>query len=267
MASGPAGPFVLKSKGFAMRDNPADSEPATDVICDHLADDVVRLTLNRPRARNALSFTVWEGLAEALDRLERTTPPRALILCGAEGYFSAGGDIKLPPARGDGALHRVARVEMAQRVIHRIRSFAAPTIAAVEGGAIGLAWSLTLACDMVICARNARFQAPFANLGIVPDGGLVWFLTRQFGRYRASEILFSGRFVDAAEALDAGLVTRLVDPGEAVATALELAPALGSGNRKALELIKRMIHLAENADLPSLNATELAYGHITQGER
>jgi hypothetical protein len=62
-------------------------------------------------------------------------------------------------------------------------------------------------------------------------------------------------------------VTRLVDPGEAVATALELAPALGSGNRKALELIKRLIHLAENADLPSLNATELAYGHITQGER
>ncbi len=245
----------------------SDAKPATDVICDRLADDIVCLTINRPKARNALSFTVWEGLAEALDRLERETPPRAVILCGAEGFFSAGGDIKLPPARGDGALHRAARVELAQRVIHRIRAFPAPTIAAVEGGAIGIAWSLVLACDMVICASNARFQAPFANLGIVPDGGLVWFLTRRLGRYQASEILFSGRVVEAAEAHSAGLVTRLVDPGQAVATALELAPALGSGNRKALELIKRLVNLAESSDLASLNATELAYGHITQGER
>ena len=245
----------------------SDAEPAADVIVDQPTDGVVRLTLNRPKARNALSFTVWEGLAGALDQLERETPPRALILSGAEGYFSAGGDIKSPPARGDGAFHRVARVELAQRVIQRIRAFPAPTIAAIEGGAIGLAWSLALACDMVVCASNARFQAPFAKLGIVPDGGLAWFLTRRLGRYRASEILISGRIVDAAEAMSAGLVTRLADPGQAMASALELATAPEPGSRKAVELIKRQVNLAESADLASFNAAELAYAHITQVER
>jgi enoyl-CoA hydratase/carnithine racemase len=235
-----------------------------DVLHERLEGDVVCLTLNRPKARNALSFTVWEGLADALDGLERETPPRALILCGAEGYFSAGGDIKLSPARGDGALALAARVELAQRVIQRVRAFPAPAIAAVEGGAIGLAWSLALACDMIIVAENARFQAPFANLGIVPDGGLVWFLTRRLGRYEASEIVFNGRMIDAAEARAAGLATRLVPPGQALAVALETARGLGSGNRKAAELIKRLLHQAETADLSSVNATELAYAHIAQ---
>lgn len=237
------------------------------LLCEGLDHDVVRLTINRPKARNALSFAVWDQLTEALDQLERATPPRALLLCGAEGFFSAGGDIKTPPARGVGALHRVARVELAQRAIHRIRAFPAPTIAAVEGAAIGLGWSLVLACDMVICASNARFQAPFSNLGIVPDGGLVWFLTRRLGRYHASELLFSGRIVEAAEAQATGLVTRLVEPGTALTIAQDIAASQGSGNRKALELIKRLINLSENSDLASLNAAELAYGHITQGDR
>ena len=238
--------------------------PPHDVLLERLEHEIVRITLNRPRARNALSFTVWEGLAEALDALERETPPRALILHGADGYFSAGGDIKAPPARGDGALRLAARVELAQRVIHRLRAFPAPTIAAVEGGAIGLAWSLALACDMVIAAEDVRFQAPFANLGIVPDGGLVWFLAGRLGRYRASEIVFSGRMVDAAEAHAAGLTTRLVKPGRTMETALEMAATMGSGNRKALELIKRLLHQAETSDLAGVNATELAYAHIAQ---
>jgi enoyl-CoA hydratase/carnithine racemase len=245
----------------------SDAEPETEVIVDQPADGVARLTINRPRARNALSFPVWEQLAAALDRLEHESPPRAVILCGAEGYFSAGGDIKSSPARGDGALHRVARVELAQRVIQRIRTFPAPTVAAVEGGAIGLAWSLALACDMVVCARNAVFQAPFARLGIVPDGGLAWFLVQRLGRYRASEILYSGRMVDADEALCAGLVTRLVNPGGAMSAALELAAMPDAGNRKANELTKRLIHLAETTDLAGFNAAELAYAHIMQGER
>lgn len=239
-------------------------DDARDVLLERLDHDIVRIAINRPRARNALSFTVWEQLGAALDAIERETPPRALIFHGAEGYFSAGGDIKIPPARGDGALHRAARVELAQRVIHRVRAFPAPTFAAVEGGAIGLAWSLALACDMIIAADNVRFQAPFANMGIVPDGGLIWFLTKRLGRYRASEIVFSGRVVEAAEAQAAGLTTRIVAPGRAMATALEMAATMGSGNRKALELIKRLVHQAETSDLSSINATELAYCQISQ---
>lgn len=240
-------------------------EGTGDVLLERLEHDVVRIVINRPNVRNALSFAVWEGIAAALDQIEQETPPRAVIICGAEGYFSAGGDIKVAPARGDGALHRAARVEMAQRVIHRLRAFPAPTFAAVEGGAIGLGWSLALACDMIIAADNVRFQAPFANMGIVPDGGLIWFLIQRLGRYRASEILFSGRVVDAAEAHAAGLTTRLVQPGRTVEIALEMAATLGSGNRRALELIKRLVHQAETSDLSDVNVTELAYCQISQG--
>lgn len=242
----------------------AAPNPDQDVLCERLDEQIVRISINRPRARNALSFTVWEGIAAALDKLERETPPRALILHGSGGYFSAGGDIKIPPARGDGAFHRAARVELAQRVIHRLRAFPAPTIAAVEGGAIGLAWSLALACDMIIAADDVRFQAPFANMGIVPDGGLIWFLTRRLGRYVASEIVFSGRVVEAAEAQAAGLTTQLVAPGRALETALAMAATMGSGNRKSLELIKRLVHQAETADLASVNTAELAFAQITQ---
>jgi 2-(1,2-epoxy-1,2-dihydrophenyl)acetyl-CoA isomerase len=247
-----------------MIENKTSPDPMREVICRRHENDIVQIVINRPKARNALSFGVWEELAAALDAIERDTPPRALILCGAENYFSAGGDIKTPPARGDGALHRAARVELAQRVIQRVHAFPAPTIAAIEGGAIGLAWSLALACDMVIAAENVQFRAPFANMGIVPDGGLLWFLTRQLGRYRASEIVFSGRVVDAAQAHAAGLTTRLVEPGRTIEVALEMAATLGAGNRKAVELIKRLLHRAETDDLSSVNAIELAYCQITQ---
>jgi enoyl-CoA hydratase/carnithine racemase len=121
-----------------------------------------------------------------------------------------------------------------------------------------------LASDMVVAADNARFQAPFANMGIVPDGGLVWFLTHRLGRYRASEIVLSGRVVGAIEAQAANLVTRLVEPGQALATAVQMAATLGSGNRQAVELIKRLVQQAETSDLPSVFATELAYAHIAQ---
>ncbi|WP_280117209.1 enoyl-CoA hydratase/isomerase family protein [Sphingobium fuliginis] len=81
---------------------------------------------------------------------------------------------------------------MGQRIIGRVRALPIPTVAAVEGGAFGVSWSLAMACDMIFAADNARFGAPFLEFGLVPDGGAAWFLTRQLGRARAAEIVFSG---------------------------------------------------------------------------
>jgi enoyl-CoA hydratase/carnithine racemase len=231
----------------------------SDLLWERRDDDILLLTLNRPRSRNTVSFGMWEEFSRALDNAENGTPPRALILCGAENYFSSGGDVKVPPARGEGALALAARLEMGQRIIARLRALPVPTIAAVEGGAFGIAWSLAMACDMIFASDAARFGAPFLEHGLVPDGGAAWFLNRRLGRYRAAEIIYSGRFLDAGEALSLGLVSRLLPAGEVVDAALAFAGDIGNGNRHAVELAKRLLHASESGDLAATHMLELVY--------
>lgn len=242
----------------------AEASPEPELLFDLRDNDIAVITFNRPRQRNTISFTLWEQFSAALDRLENTTPARMLVLCGAEGYFGNGGDVKLPPARGDGALALAARLEMGQRIIQRLRALPIPTVAAVEGGAYGISWSIAMACDMIFAAENACFGAPFLDYGLVPDGGAAWFLTRQIGGRRAAEIILSGRTLEAAEALSLGLVSRVVQPGAAVAEALAMGASMGSGNRKAVELAKRLLVEAEKGDLASTHALELVYCHLCQ---
>lgn len=225
---------------------------------------VAHIILNRPRAKNTVSFAMWEQFSRALDQIENATPARMLIISGAEGYFSNGGDVKLPPARGEGALALAARLEMGQRIVSRVRALPVPTVAAVEGGAFGVSWSLAMACDMIFAAEDARFGAPFLEFGLVPDGGAAWFLTRQLGRARAAEIIFSGRTLDAAEALSLGLVSRVVPSGAVVDHAMALGETIGDGNRHAVELTKRLLNQAENGDLATTHALELVYCHSCQ---
>lgn len=236
-----------------------------DLVHERTDDDIVIATINRPRARNTASFGVWEAFARLLDLLEDETPVRALVLCGAENYFSAGGDVKNPPARGEGALRLGKRLELGQRVLARLQALPVPTIAAVEGGAWGVGWGMALSCDLLFAGKTAQFGAPFVNLGIVPDGGVAWHLVRQLGRRKAADILLSCRTLGAQEVLDLGLASHVVPDGQAVAAALAYARTMGKGNRQALELAKRMIAQAEGASLTDCMATELAYCHITQG--
>jgi enoyl-CoA hydratase/carnithine racemase len=237
---------------------------APELLLEVRDDGVAVITLNRPRAKNVVSFAMWEQFSVALDRLENDTPARMLVLCGAEGYFSNGGDVKLPPARGAGALALAARLEMGQRIIRRLRNLPIPTVAAVEGGAFGVSWSLAMACDMIFAAADAKFGAPFLEFGLVPDGGVAWFLTQQLGRARAAEIIFSGRTLGAEEALALGLISRIVAPGTAVDEALLLGAGIGDGNAHAVELTKRLLTQAEQGDLATTHALELVYCHTCQ---
>ncbi|WP_245654029.1 enoyl-CoA hydratase/isomerase family protein [Novosphingobium rosa] len=235
-----------------------------EILIERREGDVVLLTLNRPHARNTVSFTMWEQFSAALDRLETDTPARGLVLQGAGGYFSSGGDVKTGPARGDGAIRLAARLEMGQRIINRLRALPIPTIAAVEGGAYGIAWSIAMACDMIFAADDAKFGAPFLDYGLVPDGGAAWFLAQRLGRARAAEIMFSGRTLEAREVLDLGLVSRLLPAGGVVDQALDFAARIGGGNPHAVELTKRLLHAGETSDLAATQALELIYCHTCQ---
>lgn len=244
------------------------AETSTDADAALLVEtpepDIWRVTLNRPRSKNAVSFEMWAGFAALLDRLEAGTPPRALILQGADAFFSIGGDVKVPPARGAGALAPAARLEQGQRVINRLRAFPAPVIAAVEGGAFGIGWALALSCDLVFASEAAIFGAPFVDFGVVPDGGAAWLLTQRIGRIRAAELIFSGRTISAQDAYGLGLISRLVPTGGASEAAMAFARDIGRGNRLAAEMTKRLLHASETSDLPTVHALELSYCAIAQ---
>jgi len=230
-----------------------------------LTGDVVQITMNRPEASNAVSFKMWQGFSTLLDQLEQDTPARAVVLTGAGRTFSTGGDVKIPPARGDGALAPATRLEWGQRVIARLRRLPVPVIAAIEGGAWGMGWSIALACDLSFVADNARFGAPFVHFGLTPDGGACWLLARQLGRQRAAELILSGREMSAQEAFSLGLVTQLCPPGHTLETAVAFAKTIGGGNQHAVELSKRLLHHAdEGSSLDASHALELAYCAILQ---
>jgi enoyl-CoA hydratase/carnithine racemase len=228
---------------------------------DH--DGVGVVLLNRPRQRNALRYESWTELSAVLNGIV-AGQSRAMVLAGAGGFFSAGGDLKIGPAHGSGAMAPAGRVEHAQRVMDHLKALPVPTIAAVEGAAVGLGWSLALSCDLIVCASDAFFSAPFVARAVVPDGGLAWRLTQQLGRHRAASLLLRGNRLSAAEAERLGLVTDVVDPGSAIDRALALADELAQADAGAVEMTKRLINSAESAQLAAFHPLELAMATVAQ---
>ncbi|BBY76745.1 enoyl-CoA hydratase [Mycolicibacterium parafortuitum] len=229
------------------------------VVEDH--DGVALILLNRPAQRNSLRYESWTQLSGALSD---AADARAIVIAGAEGFFSAGGDLKTGPAHGSGPMGPAGRVEHAQHVMAQLRAVPVPTIAAVEGAAVGLGWSLALSCDLVVAARDAFFSAPFVARAVVPDGGLAWRLTQQLGRHRASSLLLRGHRLSAPDAHRRGLVTDLAEPGAAVDDALTIAAEMASADPGAVELTKRLIASVEAAQLAAFEPLELAIATVAQ---
>jgi enoyl-CoA hydratase/carnithine racemase len=234
------------------------------VVVEDRDDGVTLLTLNRPRQRNSLISQSWDELAAALERVAREERARAVVLTGGSGFFSSGGDLKSTPALGRGAFAPAGRLQLAQSVLSRLRALAVPVIAAVEGGAVGLGWSLVLSCDLVVAAENAFFAAPFVARGVVPDGGAAWYLVERLGRHRASELLLTDARLDAARAEQLGLVNILCAPGKAGQRAMEVAAGIVAADPGAVELTKRLLGRAEGISLEQYLPLELATGVVAQ---
>ncbi|MDA2894952.1 enoyl-CoA hydratase/isomerase family protein [Mycolicibacterium sp. BiH015] len=222
---------------------------------------IALILLNRPDQRNSLRYESWTELSDALAQVHDA---RGVVLAGNGGFFSAGGDLKTGPAHGDGPMGPAGRVEHAQQVMARLREVPVPTIAAVEGAAVGLGWSLALSCDLVVAARDAFFSAPFVARAVVPDGGLAWRLTQQLGRHRASSLLLRGNRLSADDAHRLGLVTDLAEPGAAVDDAVAIARELEGADPGACELTKRLIASVEAVGLASFHPVELAVATVAQ---
>jgi 2-(1,2-epoxy-1,2-dihydrophenyl)acetyl-CoA isomerase len=245
----------------------------TDELLAHVDDGVAVLTLNRPDRRNALSRTLLEALAAALATVEADDDVACVVLTGAGGAFSAGGDVKDMAAAGDG-LPFDALVQRQRRNHHatagRLHRMPKPTIAALPGPAAGAGLSLALACDLRYAARSAFLTTAFARVGFAGDYGGTWFLTRLVGPAKARELYFFSERIGAEQALELGLVNAVVADDALEAEVLDRARRLASGPRLAHAYMKENLNRALTGTLEEaldLEATHHLHTGTTEDHR
>ena len=205
-------------------------------------DRVLLITINRPDQRNAVNAAVAEGIAAALDELDAEADLSVGVITGVGKGFSAGMDLKAfvageRPYAGDRGFAGIVQ-----------RPAAKPLIAAVEGFAVAGGLEVALACDLIVASRGARLGVPEVKRSLVAAGGALLRLPRTLPRNLAMELALTGEPIDAERAYELGLVNRLVDPGEALAGALELAAEIAENGPLALTATKRV--MTEAADWP-----------------
>jgi 2-(1,2-epoxy-1,2-dihydrophenyl)acetyl-CoA isomerase len=231
------------------------------------AGAVSTITLNRPDARNALDMAMRQEMVAALDEVEADPAARVLILRGAGEHFCAGGDVKLMRERRHTATEGRARVQLLNRLVARLVDFPRPTIAMVDGFAVGAGCNLALCCDLIVASDRARFGEVFAKIGLVPDGGGSWLLPRAVGLARAKELIFTADIIDAAEAARLGLVNRVVPAEQLDSVTRALAERIATGPPAVLAMAKHMLNRAAASDLASaLDLEAFSQGLAITGE-
>lgn len=223
-----------------------------NAILSERRDAVGLLTINRPETLNALDMPTLLELEAAFAALEADAAVRAIVLTGAgERAFVAGGDIADLESRR-GLQHYLEFAEVIHRVFARIERSDKPTIAAVNGWALGGGTELVLAADLRIVADSAKLGLPEINLGLFPGAGGTQRIIRQLPLCRAKEIMFTGEQISAQEALAIGLVNRVVPKAEVLTTSLELAARIAGKSPLVLRLLKRT--LRHGAEMPQAAA-------------
>jgi enoyl-CoA hydratase/carnithine racemase len=206
-------------------------------------EQVLEIRLNRPDKRNALTDAMYGSLIDAFQAAGSNPAIRAVVISGEGEGFTAGNDLNdfIAFAQSGGE-------PGAYRFLKALVRFEKPLIAAVRGAAVGIGTTLLLHCDLVVAARNSRFQLPFVNLGLVPEAGSSLLLPRLVGLQRASEMLLLGEAIDAETALQFGLVNRLVEDGLALETARGLASQIAAKPPGAIRETKRLVRLGSEAE-------------------
>lgn len=222
---------------------------------------VATLTLDRPEKLNAMSDAMWNALHEHLGAIAADERVRAVILTGAGRAFCSGGDID-NMAKSDIVSGR-ARSKNRHRVITALYSLEKPVIAAVRGPVYGIGNGLALACDLLIASETAKFSMAFKRVGVVPDGGALFFLTQLLGIAKAKELVYTARPIAAREAVELGIAMRMVPDDQLDSAARALAQELADSATYALALAKKMFHAMAVPSLEQLLEIEtLASGIV-----
>lgn len=219
----------------------------------HRANGVLRLTLDRPDRRNAITDDMVFALIDVIDAAGSDADVRVILLDGNGDHFCSGFDLSLRGKSDDrprtGATQRQMRSHV-NRLVPTMLETQTPIVAVAKGWVIGLGLNLVLAADLAIVADDARLWAPFTTFGFTPDSGGSWLLPRLIGVPRAKEMLMLGRKVSGSEAADWGMIHRSAPVSEVDAAAAELVEELGDAATVAVGLAKLLVHrgLTSNLD-------------------
>lgn len=226
----------------------------TDNIIQSLENRVLTLTINRPERKNALTQAMYGALADAIIGANDDKNVRAIIITGAGDMFTAGNDLT-DFATGN----RDTEEPPVTRFLNGIRDAEKPLIAAVNGPAVGVGLTMLLHCDIAYAAESANFRAPFTALGLVPEAGSSLLLPLSVGNSMANEILLAGRILTAAEALDCGLVSRVVPDTGLMAAALACAEQVAAAAPTAIRRSKALIRMNRDAVKDRMMAEGVAF--------
>ncbi|KIY50376.1 ClpP/crotonase [Fistulina hepatica ATCC 64428] len=219
-----------------------------NILVSNPEPSVTLITLNRPKALNALNSALFKELNVALETADNDRTIGAIVLTGSERAFAAGADIKEMKDKEFADVYQNNFLENWQ-ALTKIRK---PVIAAVGGYALGGGCELALMCDIILASPAAKFGQPEINLGIIPGGGGSQRLTRIVGKSRAMEMILTGRQITASEAEKYGMVSRVVGEGEGqvVKDAVVLAKEIASKSQIAVQAAKEVVNAAYELNLP-----------------
>jgi len=226
-----------------------------ETILYEKADGIAKVVLNRPDSLNALNSTVYNELYDVFETIENDEEVRAVVLTGSgEKAFAAGTDVV--QMQNMNTLEIQKLVATIRKTSDRIYTLTKPTIAAIHGYALGGGCELSLCCDLRICSEKARFGQPEINLGLIPGACGTQRLPRLIGAAKAKEMIFLGDMIDAATALDLGLVNKVVPPDKLMDEAMEWAAKLASKSSPVMAMAKISINTGIDTDITSGLNTE-----------
>jgi 2-(1,2-epoxy-1,2-dihydrophenyl)acetyl-CoA isomerase len=214
-----------------------------ETILFDVADSVATITMNRPNEANALNLKMAQELADVAIRCDEDDSIRAVVITGVGRFFSAGGDIASFGVAGDAAPGLIKEMTMYfHSAVSRLNRMNAPVVGAINGVAAGAGFSFAVSCDLIIAAESATFVSAYTAAGLSPDGSSSYFLPRQIGMKRSAELMLLNRRLSAQEALEWGIVTRVVPEGEALEAAQQVARELAAGPTLAYGAVKHLLH-------------------------
>ena len=228
-------------------------------------DRIATVTLNDPKRRNPITGNAMiAALLDTFARVQADPDVSVMILTGADPAFCAGGDIKEmndPESvfRKEPLAASQCYVDGVQLLPQALYNLDIPTIAAVNGAAVGAGCDLTMMCDMRVASEKAKFGEVFLNLGIIPGDAGSWFLLRRLGHQMAADLTYSGRMVEADEALKLGMVLEVVPHDQLMDRARERAAVIAAKPPRAVRIAKRLMRNAERMDLPDFLNSAAAY--------
>ena len=210
-------------------------------------DGIATVTLNRPDKKNAMLLAMRDRIAEIAELINDDSEVRVVILTGAGTDFCAGADVSEMAKGGiNGSLLKARHMQKAIKGLGRVNK---PIIGAIRGVAVGMGLSMALACDTILATESLRMGCVQRKIGLSPDAGNVWFLNRYLGVAKAKELVYSARMFGAKEALELGLITRIVADDQLMNEAIALAKTYVEAPTLALGLAKQMFDVASTMTL------------------